>query len=184
MNFPHQLPTSSAHNILIKFNAPTNQISHFLHYFIVSAAIAIPMLLPDAACAESPAAREKQARMPRLPQDLPPLPEQAEYNLPLSKQDRASLLDSTQSRQSSTRNKRNISGSDCRDMAVIAQHRAAALADYIANLPDYECHYGLFRSIPRWQRRSSVHKTFTRQPAGSFRNCHGTMRAILGWSTC
>ncbi|KVC98195.1 collagenase [Burkholderia ubonensis] len=102
------------------------------------------MLLPDAACAESPAAREKQARMPRLPQDLPPLPEQAEYNLPLSKQDRASLLDSTQSRQSSTRSKRNISGSDCRDMAVIAQHRAAALADYIANLPDYECHYGLF----------------------------------------
>ncbi|RQR46419.1 collagenase [Burkholderia sp. Bp9126] len=102
------------------------------------------MLTPDPAFAESSAESDRQVRMPRLPQNLPPSPEQAEYNLPLSKQDRASLMDNTQPRQRSTRNKRSADDLDCRDMATIARYRAAALADHIASLPDYECHYGLF----------------------------------------
>ncbi|WP_198389002.1 M9 family metallopeptidase N-terminal domain-containing protein, partial [Burkholderia ubonensis] len=88
--------------------------------------------------------QQKQARMPRVPQNLPVSPEQAEYNLPLSEQDRALLTRPSQQKQPLKRSKRSASGADCRDMAVMTQYRGAALADYIANLPDYECHYGLF----------------------------------------
>ncbi|KVZ58177.1 collagenase [Burkholderia ubonensis] len=110
--------------------------------------MAISMLVPDPACAESSSEHDRQAHMPRLPQNLPPSPEQAEYNLPLSKLDRASLMDGTQPRQRSTRNKRSTGDAACRDIAAIARHGAAALADHISNLPDYECHYGLFSIEP------------------------------------
>lgn len=86
----------------------------------------------------------RQARMPRVPQNLPVSPEQAQYNLPLSEQDRAALTKPSQLKQPATRSKRSTSGADCHDMSVVTQYRGAALADYIANLPDYECHYGLF----------------------------------------
>ncbi|MGU7816804.1 collagenase [Burkholderia sp. AW49-1] len=105
------------------------------------------MLAPEPAFAESSSSRDRQVRMPRLPQNLPPSPEQAEYNLPLSKQDRASLTDSTQPRPRSMRGKRSAVN-DCRDMAAITGFQAEALADHIANLPDYECHYGLFSIEP------------------------------------
>lgn len=88
--------------------------------------------------------QQKQARMPRLPQNLPVSPEQAEYNLPLSEQDRAALTRPSPLKQPAKRGKRSAPGADCRDMSVMTQYRGAALADYIANLPDYECHYGLF----------------------------------------
>ncbi|WP_323117821.1 collagenase [Burkholderia alba] len=86
----------------------------------------------------------QQARMPRAPQNLPVSPEQSAYNLPLSKQDRAALLQPSQPRPANARSKRSTAGDDCRDMNAIARYRGAALADAIANLPDYECHYGLF----------------------------------------
>ncbi|MDW9235309.1 collagenase [Burkholderia thailandensis] len=98
-------------------------------------------------------AQQKQARMPRMPQNLPVSPEQAEYNLPLSEQDRAALTKPSQLKQQAKRSKRSAPGADCRDMSAMTRYRGAALADYIANLPDYECHYGLF----------SVDKTLAQQ---------------------
>ncbi|MET3632276.1 collagenase [Burkholderia sp. 572] len=88
--------------------------------------------------------QQKQALMPRVPQNLPVSPEQAAYNLPLSEQDRTALTKPLQQLQPAKRSKRSAPGADCRDMSVMTQYRGTALADYIANLPDYECHYGLF----------------------------------------
>ncbi|WP_415873513.1 collagenase [Burkholderia ubonensis] len=87
---------------------------------------------------------EKQAGMPRLPQNLPLSPEQIQYNLPISKQDQERLMDASPEKQSSKRNKRSSDVTDCRDMSIMTRHQGADLANYIASLPDYECHYGLF----------------------------------------
>ncbi|AJX35451.1 collagenase [Burkholderia oklahomensis] len=111
-----------------------------------SAVVAVSIItgLVGTAWASTQPTQEKQARMPRLPQNLPLSPEQAEYNLPLSKQDRATLVEPSRQKQPAKRSKRSAPGADCRDMSVMTQYHGAALADYIANLPDYECHYGLF----------------------------------------
>ncbi|ABM99701.1 subfamily M9A unassigned peptidase [Burkholderia mallei NCTC 10229] len=90
----------------------------------------------------------KQARMPRIPQNLPLSPDQAKYDLPLSKYDRATLMEPLRRKQSAKPDRRTRPGADCRDMSIMTQYHGTALADYIANLPDYECHYGLF-SIDR-----------------------------------
>ncbi len=110
-------------------------------------AVAFAMLgaLCAPAAADTAPTRAQQSRMPRAPQNLPLSPEQAAYNLPLSKQDRTTLQQSTQPRQSGLRSKRSAAADDgCRDMNALAGYRGAALADYVVNLPDYECHYGLF----------------------------------------
>ncbi|KVV45842.1 collagenase [Burkholderia territorii] len=85
-----------------------------------------------------------QARMPRLPENLPPSPDQVHYNLPSSKLDRVFLNDKARLQRATADHKRSVQDSECRDMAAMTQYRGAAMADYIANLPDYECHYGLF----------------------------------------
>ena len=111
----------------------------------VVAAMSVFVAMVGSAWADTQPSQQKQARMPRVPQNLPVSPEQAEYNLPLSEQDRTSLTKPSQlKRQPAKRSKRSASGADCRDMSVMTQYRGAVLADYIANLPDYECHYGLF----------------------------------------
>ncbi|MET3132949.1 microbial collagenase [Oxalobacteraceae bacterium GrIS 1.11] len=82
----------------------------------------------------------KQAPMPRTPQSLPPSTEQSKFNLPSSKKARADLM------PAKAQNKMMMMATtpDCKDMDKLASYSGAALADYIVNLPDYECHYGLF----------------------------------------
>jgi microbial collagenase len=110
-----------------------------------AAAFALLGALGAPAVADTAPPRAQQARMPRAPQNLPLSPEQAAYNLPLSKQDRTTLQQQSQPRQSGLRSKRSAAADDaCRDMNALAGYRGAALADYVVNLPDYECHYGLF----------------------------------------
>ena len=109
----------------------------------------------------------RQARMPRVPQSLPVSPEQAQYNLPLSEQDRAALIRPSPLKPPATRSKRGTSGADCRDMSVMTQYRGAALADYIANLPDYECHYGLF-SVDKAQATQIFNAENVHAVAGRF----------------
>lgn len=124
-----------------------NEVRQNNHRWSVIVALSVFVGLAGAASANtepSQTTQPKQARMPRVPQNLPVSPEQAQYNLPLSQQDRAVLTKPSQLKQPATRSKRSPSGADCRDMSVMTQYRGAALADYIANLPDYECHYGLF----------------------------------------
>ncbi|MGY4730912.1 collagenase [Burkholderia pyrrocinia] len=111
-----------------------------------SAVVAISMFLAliGSSWANAQQAQQKQARMPRVPQNLPVSAEQAEYNLPLSEQDRAALTKPLKQMPPAKRSKRSPPGADCRDMLILTQYRGAALADYVANLPGYECHYGLF----------------------------------------
>ncbi|WGG49603.1 M9 family metallopeptidase [Rugamonas sp. DEMB1] len=84
--------------------------------------------------------RLKQAPMPQLRQNLPPSEEQSRYRLSPSNKPRYDLL---------PRQQRNsvqpLSATPaCKDMAVLAGHSGAALADYLVGLPDFECTYPLF----------------------------------------
>lgn len=85
-----------------------------------------------------------QAPMPRARQTLPPSPEQSKFNLPPTKKPRVDLADPKIRQELGSRAKRSAATSDCRDMDKLASYAGNALADYIVNLPDYECHYGLF----------------------------------------
>lgn len=107
--------------------------------------IAIAMLacISTTAWGNPPASDEKQARMPRVPQSMPLSPQQAAYNLPVSQQDRG-VLSMSHPRQMPTRNKHDAESTGCRDIDALTRFNGVALADHIANLPDYECHYGLF----------------------------------------
>lgn len=121
---------------------------NFVNRFIVAASIIIGVVLYSSAWANPQPMHTKQARMPRIPQNLPLSPDQAKYDLPLSKYDRATLMEPLRRKQSAKPDRRTRPGADCRDMSIMTQYHGTALADYIANLPDYECHYGLF-SIDR-----------------------------------
>ncbi|KVA57195.1 collagenase [Burkholderia cepacia] len=120
------------------------QVNRKKRCWSVVVALSLSAGLIGTALADTQPEQQKQSRMPRVPQNLPVSPQQAEYNLPLSELDRAALTKPSQLKQPATRSKRSTSGVDCRDMSVMTQYRGAALADYIANLPNYECHYGLF----------------------------------------
>lgn len=89
----------------------------------------------------------KQAPKPRKPQTLPPSLEQIKYSLPESSKPRLDLFPKNTRhalvKQSSTSNTLGPTPA-CQDMAKLATYGGAALADYIVNLPSYECHYGLF----------------------------------------
>jgi microbial collagenase len=85
----------------------------------------------------------KQAPMPHERSALPPSLEQKKFNLPLTNQDRvAQQAKSNKLAASSVITKATTV--DCKDMNKLATYSGAALADYIVNLPDYSCHYGLF----------------------------------------
>ncbi len=94
----------------------------------------------------------KQAPPPRKPQALPPSLEQIKYNLPESNKPRLDLMPknskqslSKQSLQSTSAANNTLGTTpECQDMVKLASYGGAALADYIVNLPSYECHYGLF----------------------------------------
>ncbi|WP_414648962.1 M9 family metallopeptidase [Collimonas sp.] len=86
----------------------------------------------------------KQAPMPRARQTLPPSPEQSKYNLPPTKKPRVDLIDPKSRQARENRAKAMATTPGCTDMNKLASYDGSALADYIVNLPDYECHYGLF----------------------------------------
>ncbi|PFH11949.1 microbial collagenase [Collimonas sp. PA-H2] len=98
--------------------------------------------VPDNLGAEP--ALPKQAPMPRARQTLPPSPEQSKYNLPPTKKPRVDLMDPKSRQAKENRAKAMTTTPDCKDMNKLASYDGSALADYIVNLPDYECHYGLF----------------------------------------
>ncbi|PFH07767.1 microbial collagenase [Collimonas sp. PA-H2] len=102
-----------------------------------SYAAAVPAATPEPALAT-------QAPMPRARQTLPPSPEQSRFNLSPSKKPRTDLLPPLTRPAAGNRSKSTAAAPDCRDMDVLTGYDGNALADYIVNLPDYECHYGLF----------------------------------------
>ncbi|PHV08206.1 collagenase [Janthinobacterium sp. BJB412] len=95
---------------------------------------------PSAAPAADENGRLTQSPMPHQRQNLPPSEEQSRYRLSPTNKPRYDLL---------PRQQRNsvqpLSATPaCKDMAVLAGHGGAALADYLVGLPDYECTYPLF----------------------------------------
>lgn len=76
-----------------------------------------------------------QARVPHERSNLPPSLAQAKYNLSPSTRPRTDLGMASANLATTPA---------CQDMIKLASYSGAALADYIVNLPDYECHYGLF----------------------------------------
>ena len=90
----------------------------------------------------------KQAPRPAQRSELPPSAEQTKFNLPISKSDKQKLLTNT-NRQTRLQARSDgvamaLATPDCKDMNKLATYSGTALADYVANLPDYECTYGLF----------------------------------------
>lgn len=84
--------------------------------------------------------RLKQAPMPHQRQTLPPSEEQSRYGLSVSKKPRNDLLPRNQRASA-----KSLSATeDCKDMNKLATYSGAALASYLAGLPDYECTYPLF----------------------------------------
>ena len=82
--------------------------------------------------------RLKQAQKPHQRQALPPSAEQTQFNLPPSAKPRYDLMprkSGVQALQATP---------ECKNMDTLASYRGAALADYLASMPDYECTYPLF----------------------------------------
>lgn len=86
-----------------------------------------------------------QPPRPHTRQALPPTHEQSRYNLPETRKPRLDLLDAKDAaRRSPLRMSAMPAPPECRDMNRLAGHSGSALAQYLVDLPDYECHYGLF----------------------------------------
>jgi microbial collagenase len=89
-------------------------------------------------------ARLKEPPAPHQRTTLPPTPEQSKYDLAPTRKPRNDLMP------------RNMKASatpmaatpQCKDMNTLAGYSGAALAEYVATLPDYECTYPLFSAAP------------------------------------
>lgn len=87
----------------------------------------------------------KQAPKPRKPQLLPPSLEQMKYGLPESSSPRVDLMPKNAKHALAKQSASTLGSTpECKDMNKLATYGGAALAEYIVNLPSYECHYGLF----------------------------------------
>jgi len=88
---------------------------------------------------------ESKAPMPRARQALPPSLAQQKFNLPPTHKPRTDLMPPQSRNNPAQRSAKLLTTTpDCQDMNKLASYSGSALADYIVNLPDYECHYGLF----------------------------------------
>lgn len=81
-----------------------------------------------------------QAPAPHQRQTLPPSAEQAKYDLAPTRKPRNDLMP----RQMKSSMKAMAATPACSNMNTLASYSGAALAEYIATLPDYECTYPLF----------------------------------------
>lgn len=91
--------------------------------------------LASLALAHDTQARQAPRPSPRSAQ--PPTPEQSQYRLQTAPRTAAKPVAGRMSTLAAT-------ARPCENMDVIAGLQGSALADYIANLPAFDCHYGLF----------------------------------------
>lgn len=89
----------------------------------------------------------KHAPMPQQRSALPPSAEQVKFNLPPRKKDARlnNTKASTTQGNSSQQGLSTLTTADCTDMAKLGSYSGTALADYLVNLPDFECTYPLFQ---------------------------------------
>jgi microbial collagenase len=81
-----------------------------------------------------------QAEKPHARQTLPPSIEQSLYQLPPTSKPRTDLM----IKGSASGRQQALATPECKNMTTMSQYNGTALADYIVNLPDYECTYPLF----------------------------------------
>jgi microbial collagenase len=87
----------------------------------------------------------KQTPAPHVQRRVPPTLQETMYNLPPTRKARTDLQDAkTRTRTAQQQAAHTMAGADCSDVNQFAAYSGAALAQYIATLPDYECTYGLF----------------------------------------
>lgn len=89
----------------------------------------------------------KQAPMPQQRSALPPTAEQVKFNLSPRKKD-ARLNNSKTASSGGNAGLTSLTpaqAAECTDMAKLGSYSGAALADYLVNLPDFECTYPLFQ---------------------------------------
>ncbi|WP_342120492.1 M9 family metallopeptidase [Pseudoduganella sp. OTU4001] len=86
----------------------------------------------------------KQPPAPHQRQTLPPSVEQSKYDLAPSRKPRNDLLP----RHMKASGKAMAATPQCSDMNKLASYSGAALAEYVATLPDFECTYPLFSAAP------------------------------------
>ncbi|MGM9481880.1 collagenase [Roseateles sp. NT4] len=98
----------------------------------LATSLALGALATLAAAHDDP---KQQAPRPSQRSALPPSPEQAQYQLQTAPRDAAKLV---------AGRVKALAARPCEDMSVLAGLQGSALADYIANLPAFDCHYGLF----------------------------------------
>jgi len=84
--------------------------------------------------------RLKQAEPPHARTTLPPSLEQSTFKLPATTKPRYDLMP----KNPSLRMQAMAATPECKNMDTLGTYHGAALADYLANLPDYECTYPLF----------------------------------------
>ncbi len=84
-----------------------------------------------------------QPPRPHQRQNLPPSAEQAKYDLAPSSKPRHDLISPT------LKSMQPLAATpECKNMDTLASHGGSALANYLVNLPDYECTYPLFSLTP------------------------------------
>lgn len=88
--------------------------------------------------------RLKQAEPPHTRQSLPPSVEQSTFKLPATTKPRYDLMPAS----APLRMQALAATPECKNMDTLGSYRGAALADYVATLPDYECTYPLFSLTP------------------------------------
>jgi microbial collagenase len=86
----------------------------------------------------------KQPPAPHQRTTLPPTAEQTRYDLAPTRKPRNDLM--PRSMKASMVQK--AATPQCKDMNTLAGYSGAALAEYVATLPDYECTYPLFSAAP------------------------------------
>ncbi len=91
--------------------------------------------------------RLTQAAPPHQRQSLPPSDAQIRFNLPASTKPRLDLVPTQQA------HRLTAPTTECSDLEKMAAYSGTALADYVANLPDVECTYGLFSATSSQETR-------------------------------
>lgn len=107
----------------------------------LAAALFAACITPGALAAPTP---EQQAPKPHQRTTLPPSADEVKFDLAPTRKPRLDLVPRNRAIASRALSK----SADCSDMNRMAGYSGAALADYVATLPDYECTYKLFSLAP------------------------------------
>ena len=122
--------------------------------------------------------RLEQPPKPQMRQTLPPSVEQSKYGLAPSTKPRYDLVSPKQKLMVQPM----AATTECKNMTTLATYSGSALANYLVNLPDYECTYPLFSLTPAQAAvvysSANINAVVTRLSSETF-TYNGTNRALV-----